>query len=174
MKRIILSLILVSLIAVFAVNSSQAYLSDTETSNSNSTTAGSLNLNLVSGYLSVTDPITSSGLTPGGTVSRFVAFQNSGTIAISRVGATSVFLSGFSYLYNKLGLRIYDAPSYVRGALLLDTNLKDLSNYTIWTTLAPLGATPGIRDVEVYLPSDVDGSYQNLTTTWQFNFLGQQ
>lgn len=160
MKRLVLSFVLVVLIAIFVVNASKANLTDTETSVSNSATAGTLLLNLSAGTLSQTSPISAAGLTPGGFVRKTVILQNGGSVNISHVYVNSVYLSGSSSLYNKLGVRIYNG-----AVLLLDTSLKNLSGFQI---------DLGTKDVEIYLPADADGSYQNLTTTWQFNFLGQQ
>lgn len=180
MKKIFLSFSLVLLLSLFVVNHSSSYLSDTEGSSPNSLSAGSIILNLIPGYLSTTGPMIVSGLQPGESSSKFVVLQNGGTTGISRVGLSTANIDGSPSLYDKLGVRIYSVswpggwPNFVRGTNLLDIDLKDLSDSTIWTTLAPAGGITGVREIEVFLPADADGSFQGLTTTWQFNFMGYQ
>lgn len=120
-------------------------------------------------------------MAPGDSFSKFVVMQNAGTIGISRVGLTVTQTAGSTYLFDKLRFRSYGVnwpggwPIFMRtGPAQVDMLLKDVSDYQIWTTLAPLGMSTGVEDIEIYFPSDADSTYQGLSTTWTFSFLGTQ
>jgi len=79
MKRIILSLVTIVTVAAIATGATVAYFSDTETSNSNTFAAGTLNL-----QVGVTDPSTwnfnLSNMKPGDNSNFDAAIKNIGTI----------------------------------------------------------------------------------------------
>jgi len=79
MKRIILSLVTIVAVAAIATGATVAYFSDTETSNSNTFAAGTLNL-----QVGVTDPSTwnfnLSNMKPGDNSNFDAAIKNIGTI----------------------------------------------------------------------------------------------
>jgi len=79
MKRIALSLMTIATVAVLATNATGAYFSDTETSNGNTFTAGSLDLNLDGGNTNVVK-FNVNNMRPGNQPTGSWNLENVGTI----------------------------------------------------------------------------------------------
>lgn len=96
MKRILLSILTITLVVGIAVGATRAYYSDSATSTSNSFHSGTLNLKLKNdGGSSYSDSVTgtfdASDMVPGGpTVTGKVWLKNEGTVGANHVRITSV------------------------------------------------------------------------------------
>jgi spore coat-associated protein N len=83
MKKILLSLFVISAVAIAGVGATTAYFSDTETSNDNTFTAGTLDLNVDGGNTNVVK-FTVANMRPGN--------QPKGTYTLANVGSIDGFL----------------------------------------------------------------------------------
>lgn len=81
MKRILLSVLTISLVAVIGVGATRAYFSDTETSTGNSFTAGTLDLKVDSQDDPNVVHVTLSNMKPGQTASYNWTLSNSGSLS---------------------------------------------------------------------------------------------
>ncbi len=82
-KRILISLSIIAVVAVIAVGATVAYFSDTETSNGNTFTAGTLDLNVDGGNTNVVK-FTVDNMRPGN--------QPKGTYVLANVGSINGYL----------------------------------------------------------------------------------
>lgn len=89
MKKILLSVLTIGLVASFAFGATQAYFSDQGTSSGNTFSAGTLDLKLSDDNESVQDSVTAtwskSNMAPGDTATGTLKLRNSGTIAAHHI-----------------------------------------------------------------------------------------
>jgi len=137
MKKILMSVLVIALVAVAVAGATGAWFSDTEESTGNTFTAGTMDLNIESGP-GATSPVTFVDMAPGDVVS--------GTVAVKNIGSLNGTLYGRTTYVNA------DADPNPFG----NCNLAEVLDVTSWQdpTMGPFN--PGITIAQlVGQPHDV-------------------
>jgi len=188
MKRILVSLMIVAVVAASITGGAMALFTDTETSAANTFTTGTLDLALTNG---VPLPFTVSGMAPGDVVYGGLQVSNSGSLELRYAMTTTA--DGASTLDEQLDLTIdvvtgagVDTIWYTADDVVGEANVYGpdgvLSSAAIGDSSQ--GAQAGDRALaaagnerlrfKVTLPLTTDDSYQGATCTVDFVFDAEQ
>ena len=188
MKRILVSLIIIGLVAASVTMGAMALFTDQETSAANTFTTGTLDLALVNG---TPLPFTVSAMAPGDVVYGGLQVSNSGTLDLRYAMSTTA--DGASTLDEQLDLTIdvvtgagVDTIWYTADDVVGEANVYGpdgvLSAAAIGSSAQ--GAQAGDRALaaagnerlrfKVTLPLSTDNSYQGITCTVDFVFDAEQ
>ncbi len=99
MARILFGLVIILSVSLAAIGTSRSFLIDSESSNTNSFSAGTLDL--VDGASTLV-PFSFSSLRPGDTVSKIISLRNAGTIPIGHLAVSATNKTGDSDLIDQL------------------------------------------------------------------------
>lgn len=169
MRKILLSLVIIAVLASTVTASAIALWTDTETSSANVFTTGTLDIALTDG---APLPFNVSGMAPGDSVSGTLVVANSGSLQLRYAMTTTgdgastldeqldcVIMQGATTLYDgKLSSAFIGDPA--QGAQAGDRTLDAGINETLTFT--------------VTLPIDTDNTYQGATCSVDFVFDAEQ
>lgn len=165
MKKILISLAIIGIVAAIGVGATVAYFSDTETSTGNTFTAGSLDLKLSNNGTTYTDGVaatlTLSDMGPGSeTAATNVYYKNIGTVS----GKVKINIS-----YTEADDDTKDADTTYEFSVARNAANEATEDETAKQLLVSLGGLDGTNGVEYYwaqqvIDEDYSGNAANAIT----------
>lgn len=189
MKKILLSVMTIALVAIVAISATKAYFTSNDTIN---------NMTFATGTLTITDTsetwmqhVSFNNLKPGDTVKKWVTINNSGSLDVASLNVKAVNVNDPNGLLGKITVVGYNQvngfdqgvfnPGWIPGGNPVNsylTNGFDLlghADYRDATTahvLAP-GNTATIQLVFT-VPTTLDNTWQGKTASFDLQFTAEQ
>lgn len=179
MKKILLSVLTIGVVAALTVGATNAVFTSQASVQDNTFATGVLEIR-INGEPSIAG-FNFANAAPGDCQSGNFGVNNYGqpwfagpsTLTAKSMKISAVedaIISGSTYLYDKLNVKIEANRGWATRMLVFDGKLKNLTNKDLlaprWTELIP-GSSEDVY-YEVCLPNNADNTYQGLSTTFDF------
>ncbi|HGE72704.1 TPA: hypothetical protein ENX78_17840 [Candidatus Poribacteria bacterium] len=187
MRKILLSLVAISIVGVSAVRATSAYFTDAVTINSMNLATGILDINDVSN--SWMTHVSFENLKPGDLVRKWVVLQNAGNLDIASLKVSAVNKNDPDKLLEQLKVTVYGTvdgydqgiytPDWGKGQPISDwlTEVDILGTAVYRNATAGHVLSPGKKDtiiIDFIVPTTLGNEWQGKTASFDLRFDAEQ